>query len=644
MERINNMTLKEKFEEFKSGISMHSLLGTLYAIVVFIPAVMYLQLMTGQTGISVGWFTVVLFVEFMKLTGARLSKQEALLIYLIAGAEMFIPLTIAYRAYFRTSPVTKLFGLTDVLPDWWTPPLSSPVHTIRTVFHPDWLIPMVVFFASVIASSLLNFALGYIAREIYIEVEDLPFPLQQVDAEAIVTLTGFEERPYQIFSVFALIGLIYGSVLYAVPFIGQAWTGAKIQLLPVPWFDWTLQIQPSLPGAIWGLATDITAFAWAFVIPFNVVLAMFIGSFSVYFFGNWLLQENWEKWGLPDTNPDIPGVQSWWFPGMNIQMSLLRSTMYFWAAPLIGFALSAGIGPILRHPDVLKRAFSFLRTKRTQARKTEPISFNLYITIPLVGSLLIFALMFVLLTPDFVRTNLIIVVIIMLIPFVSMLISGRMRGEAGIVYMPAGNLQNIMYYTSGYRGADIWFLPTPIGATGWPLSWFKLAQLTKTKSTSLVKAYWLLLPFAMLVGIAYMEMFWRIAPIPSGRYPGAQIFWPIDVSYTCLWIKGTELGIFKPMWILYSFLIGLVLFFIFDFLPIPFSFTGLAVGAGTAPPFALSYLIGGVIGKLIGLKRREWWEKHKLLVAAGLVVGESIAATIAVAISLIMNSLWILPI
>jgi len=146
--------------------------------------------------------------------------------------------------------------------------------------------------------------------------------------------------------------------------------------------------------------------------------------------------------------------------------------MYFWAAPLIGFALAAGIVPILRHPGILKRAFSLFKMKSVQERKTEPINFNLYVTIPLISSILIFAIMFLLLTPDFVRTNLIIIMVI-----------GRMRGETGNVYLPAGNLQNIMYYISGYRGADIWFLPT-IGATGWPLSWFKLAQLTKTKSTS----------------------------------------------------------------------------------------------------------------------------------------------------------------
>lgn len=623
--------LKDSGIKYGSGISLNSIIGTIYAMIVFIPAIMYLRLMTGSGGIPVSWFTVLVVSEFLRLRGTRLGVNEAVVLYLISGAEMFVPLGLPFRTYFRRSPITKLFGLTHEIPLWYSPELNSPIYHLRTIFHPDWIIPLGIMFLASIAGSLLDFSLGFLARRIYLEAERLEFPLQRMDSDALTIITGREERPLRVLSVAAFIGFVYGIVLYAFPFIYQAWTGQPMQVIPVPWYDWTRLVEANFPGAIFGLATDIAPFASAFIIPGNIILAIFVASYAVFFFGNHLT-----------VRYDLAPIK-WWVPGLNIRMSLLRSIMYFWAPIQIGFSLAVGLAPIFFRPKLILGAF-----KRVSARKRrmlEEIPMLTYVIIPMAISFIIYGLMFAILVPSFTASYPWIVALSFILPFVYMLVSGRMRGEAGVTYIPAGNVQNLLYLMSGYKGADVWFVPSPMTISGGSLSWFAICEMTKTSAKSLVKMYWLLFPVSALIGLGYLEAFWKMAPIPSGRYPGAQIFWPIDVSYTCLWIRGQVAGIFNVLWILYSFLVGTAIYAIFFFTKLPISLTGLAIGAGTSPPFATSYLIGLIIAKFIErIIGKEAWEKYRRMLGAGLIVGESIAVTVSVAISIIINSIWILPI
>ena len=69
---------------FKSGLSQNSILAVLYAIIIFIPALIYLTLMTGGlAGMPVAWFTLILWIELGKISGRHITKQEAMLILLI---------------------------------------------------------------------------------------------------------------------------------------------------------------------------------------------------------------------------------------------------------------------------------------------------------------------------------------------------------------------------------------------------------------------------------------------------------------------------------------------------------------------------------------------------------------------------------
>jgi len=632
----------EEFKGFKSGLTTSSALAALYATVIFIPAIIYLQLVTGQSGFPVAWFMLLLWVKLSELYGKRLTKQEAYLIYMLAGIE-FLPLSLVYRAWFRDAPIVKTFGLTYELPGWYFPPPQSSIYEIRTLFHPDWLIPISLMLTWLIIHTILSISLGFLVRELYVEVENLPFPMEQVNAVAIVSLTSGEHRPARILSIFAIFGFSWGALLYALPFIIQAWTGQTFQVLPIPWVDMNRGVERFFPGACFGIATDLIPYTTGLVIPFPVAVSQFLGSLAIYFFGNWMTVAY--RLG-PDTDITQAGYQSWWIPGMNISVAAQRSIMYFWAPITIGLALAAGIAPLLHHPHSIFRAVSRLTSPfaSVEERRSDPVS-KIVIVLPLILSLVGGVVIFAVLVPDFLINNLWFIPFMVGMPFLSTLISGRMRGEAGIsASLHVGELENILFILSGYSKADVWFAPNPMTyqGAGW-LNNLKIAQLTETSAMSMVKAYLLLLPFTVVIGFIYVELLWRAAPIPSVMYPGAEINWPIQATYTCLWIRGQQAGLFNLLWIFYSIAVGTGAYFALMFAKLPSCYIGFAAGAGQLPPFAIAIFIGGVLSKIAAYKLGGDWRSVSRLIAAGLAMGESIAITISVAIYLILNSIWVLP-
>jgi hypothetical protein len=630
-EWMNNMVQHERvLPEYRSGISPISILAVLYAIFIFVPAMMYQMLMTGTSGgVPVAWFTLIVFVEIGRLCGVSISKQEATMIYLLAGSEMFIPLSLVYAGWFRTSDIVALLGFGPEIPDWYAPPPETHAMSLRSFFYPFWIQPLAVTLSFAFLSPLLSWGLGSLAREIYVEIENLPFPIQQMGAEAIITLTSREEEPTRFLAVFGLIGFAYGFVLYALPFIMQAWTGRVMQIIPIPWIDLMQSLETAIPGAMFGIPTDLVTYTSGLVLGLPTASAIFIGSFSIYFIGGLLTSG------------------SWWFPGMGMAQALQRSIFYFWAAPLIGLGLSAGLVPILTRPRLVVRALTQVVTAsraKVRLRRTDPLP-RAFIMFALIVGLVGGVIYYIMLAPAFLATAPWMLLLIVSLPVVATLIEGRMVGETGVSFVPSDYMRNLMYMFSGYRGVDVWFCPSIATLAGrGPIIWYKVAELTKTKATSLIKLWWIMWPIAVLVGFLYVEIFWRLAPIPSARYPGVQIFWPIDATYTSLWIKGVERGVFEPLWILYSFLIGTAIYFATSFLRLPVPYTALVAGAAMAMPYGFGTLVGGLLNKLLEMRLgKEWIARRKFLIAAGLLIGQGIAISISVSIAIIINSIWILP-
>jgi hypothetical protein len=393
---------------------------------------------------------------------------------------------------------------------------------------------------------------------------------------------------------------------------------------------------------MFGIFTDLTGIATGIIIGLPSAFGIFIGSMAIYFFGSWLSV----SYNLVDIDLVQPGIQSWFEPGTNIAMLWQRSQLYLWVSPLIGISLAIGIAPLLRNPKIFLKAFSLNRLRKKS--RLEPLSFN-KLTLPFLllgvgGSVVLF----VLLVPNFVISNYYIIPLMIGLPFVSMLIAGRVIGETGVAGGNLGSLANLLYYTSGYPHADVWFAPNiTIGSSGANvIQWFKVCELTETKSSSLIKLYWLLFPFAIAIGYLYVQIFWSIAPIPSGRYPGVAVFWPVQATTLSIWIKSGVSPLFKPDWILGSFIVGVVSYLGLGFLHFPIPFISIAAGTTIFIPIAVTYLIGSLVGpifRLVFKRSKEWWDDNKTLIVAGILIGESISVVVSLAIAIIVNAIWIMP-
>jgi hypothetical protein len=630
-------------KKFKSGLSYNSLIAIFYSIIVFIPAQIYITLMVGPIGaLPAAWFTLFLWVELSRLSGKRITKQEAFMIHTISGATLYMPIWKIFDAWYKQSDIAQLFNIGPYIPFWAAP--SKAVFELRTFLHPDWLFPiLVIVVGDYIVEALAGMALGIFGREIFVENENLPFPIQSMIGETVMVMTAEKKRPLQILATSGVIGFLYGFILYALPFIMQAYTYVYQQIIPIPWVDLNIYMHRIMPGANFGIATDIGPFATGIILDFPITIGLVIGSLAIWVFGSWISVIY--NFG-PDTAPGILGYQSWFVPGMSIDLAWQRSVLYIWASILIGIGLAVGIAPILHHWRLIKEAMSSM-LKPVSKRITDPISFK-KVTLPLfIAGYAIYIGLFFVLVPNFMLSNLWFVPLQIILPFITTLVIGRMVAVTGTYSFPGESLTYLMYQASGYKGIDIWFVPNMMTYPEMSiqrLQWLKIAQITETSSSSLMKVYFITYPLALLAGYFFVQIFWSMAPIPSAKYPGIGIYWRMMASIRSVWISGERSGLFQPTWIAGSFATGIITYFILNFLHVPISFVSIGAGVGIITPVAITILFGSLVSLFIRrLRGKEWWNSNKQLIAAGLLIGESLAVVIAIAFSITLNSIWILP-
>jgi len=633
------MSETQGIPEFKSGLSWRSVLAILYAVLVFSPAVIWINLVTFGVapGGAISFFILLIFVEYTRLAGKPLTKQEAALIFgpshlVILGGNYFI--NLIYRGYFMQSDLPKLFGLNmSDIPTWWAPPATVDTLSLRTFIHPDWLVPVALVFITYYTSIAGGLFFGALGRELFIEGERLPFPIQNINAEAILTLTERDEGKMSTFSWAAFISMIYGVFLYTVPTITNA-LKKPVRFLPIPWFDFNYYMQMVSPGAAFGIATDAMVLATGIMLPSSVVISMFVGSFIRFLVVNPLLIKlGWTEWATR------------WVPGMNVTKIFQESTLYFWLNPLIGIGFAIGIVPILLRIKLFSRIvhnmfrIKFSSKSDVQRISGEPFPISWLLVLFLIGCVGAIVVD-LLLVPDFPIWALILYEIIF--PLVYLLITGRSIGitgqEMGIPY-----LTQLTIMFSGYPKIDAWFLPLRLNpGTGW-LRNFKLCQLTGTTFQSYIYTQLIAFPIAIVVGFIYVSLFWLISPIPSPMFPAPAIQWPIDIANQVLWITRPA-RFFHLDLLIGSFLVYGAIMAVFEFAKLPFSLVSVAVGMNSPIPIPTTMFIGVIIGKILSLMiGKEWFRSNKTTIAAGIMLGEGIAIIFGVAGALAVSSLWSRP-
>jgi len=627
--------MAEEESNVKSGLTWRSFLALIYIIVVFQPANIWLFLMTGSVTlyVSVQWATLLLFVGLGNLSRRPLTKQEATLIYLGAWLSGQFGLFLSgipanggwvYQAWFKNSPITSFFNLEEKIPHFYAPVSLEPWVT-RTFFSPQWIPIMIASLSFIATAGATDIALGLFASQMYIQVEKLPFPTAQPVAEAVVSMTETRRDRIRVMSIFTVVGLAYGALAYAAPLILQAW-GLPFSPIPIPWADLNKYLHHLIPGISLGIGTDLIILASGFIIPFHVCLAVFISSFALYSIGNMILVAQ---------KATVFGQT--WTAGMSIADSWQRSLMFAWAGPLIGIAIATGIMPLVRRPQMVT---GLGRTLMGKSKAGLKIPLYIMLTPWLIGMIGLSVVDYIF-APDMPIWFFLLINVFWSFSFI--IINGRAAGVAMPIQIPY--FREVSVIASGYTGYNAWFVPMHVTPGDW-VSMYKICDLTETHHLSFAKAMALVWPIAILFGFLYTQDFWRIAPIPSASYPGANIYWPATGTLQALFISRPE-GIFQPLWIVYGFIVSAAVYIALDFiLPAMASalITGISVGSFTPIPTALLILVGAIIGKILSRAiGQDQWNKYRAISAAGISLGEGLVVVIGTAISLVIKSLWILP-
>ena len=624
--------------EYKEGLTWRSFLAILYSSIVFLPAAIWVSLTSGAgLGSAVQYTTILLFAEIARFFGRKLTKQEVFIMWSSVGAAgtEAVAVALIFHLYYRNAPTSHMFKdpltglpLSQVIPTWYAPPLASQVGILRTLWHPDWIMPALVTLGSwILAYRINDIAMGFILYRLYSTVEKLPFPMQRVSAEMVTTISEREPHKFRVLIISAVISMAYGFVLYGVPFITQM----RLVPIPMPWVDLTRYLEVLLPGSAFGIATDLLTFASGFVLPFNVVVSMLIGSVAVFLVGNPLAV-------LMYPTAERPGLFGY-TTGMGLRSIYQWSYLYLWASPMIGLAMAAGLAPIIRKPRNIINAFTSLRRLKETEKKKGILQLPIIVALYL-GSTLGTIVLVHWLVPDFPLWALFILCFVW--PFIMAIISGRAIALAGVgVDVPY--FRNAIIMISGYKGIDIWYAPLDTSPGTWVLTSFKIAELTETKITSWIKAYYLATLLAWPLSFLYVQIFWQIAPIPSSAYPYTAIYWPIQVMQHQIWVT-RQMDIFRIEHILWAFIIGLGCFLGTSFTKIPFSPIGFVTGFGMPIPTPFTQFIGALAGKIISKKVGSyWWNQNKFAIVAGIGLGMGLITAITAAIGVIGKSMWVLP-
>lgn len=631
-----------------SGLTFRVVLAAIFASLALMPVAIWMNLIGGAAG-GLAFTTILLFNFVLRSFGGRfLSSQEIYLMNLaisLSAYNVFF-FQFIYRVYFANSPEAMAFGITEYLPEWWVP--SNPLirqQMIRTFLHPEWFVPILVSIVlGVILPLVIELPLGYLAYQMYVIEEKLPFPFARVDAEIAVTLGEREHEKMRAMVLGFIAAFVYALLVYTPYILGSTMGGRVVTLIPVPFIDLSVGAESllGLPGTLLGIATDLFTFFAGLILPtFNVVL-MLIGSIAVWVIGNSLLLSYFR-----DLVPE-------WTPGFNITLNWQFTYLHVWSSVFVGLTFAIMVVELTRIGRFLKGAFS---TLGGSARGNAPVGLSYWklLTIYFLGAIAWTASL-ALLLPAFPVLPLTLLTVFW--PLFSTLINARGVGETGysVAQIPLREIVLITTQTSAnipvhsQLGVSAWLAPMPGDGVTWCTRFYVARYIGLKLRDVVLTVAAIAIPLSLVMSFIHTSIIWLFGPIPSQAYPWAQASWPINVIQSCLWItRGTAFqsillnpGQSYPI-LEAAFMLGVLLHFVTKILHIPFSLVIFAVGASTIPPYAISIAIGHVIYRILIRFRRETVERLKWSVYAGAVVGYGVATSLLISFAIMVKSTWLAP-
>jgi len=652
MERGEEYRLMPEDAPYESGFNMKTVWAALFVGFVMLPGAIYLGLVTGQSMAGASeWVTIILFIEIMKRAFVRLKTQEIIILYWVAGGLISIGAKLGTSAvlfggpfagpiwdqYFVQSPPAQ--GLAPYIPDWLVPPPGSEPLLKRTFLHPAWVKPITVLVIVMVLLRVNSLSLGYVLFRITSDLERLPFPMAYVQAWGATALAETSGRRegwrWRVFTTGAFIGLIWGAVYVVIPTLSSIFLTSTVQLLPIPFIDFTVKIKSILPASVLGFGTDLVHFLIGFVLPFWVVVGTFISSLLANFVANPLLYKH--------------GIFHTWKPGMTTIPTSVSNSFDFWISFGIGTALVValiGFGvagkAILRARREARGGPKLLRPP--PGRGDMPIPTVLLIW---AASTLCFVVLVHILVPEFPWW--ITALFGFLYTPLGSYIGARMVGLTGTPYGASiPYLKEAVFYLSGYKGAAIWFAPIPIFDHSGQVSVFKQLELTKTTFGSLVKLTALTLVVMLVCSFIFYSVIWKLGPIPSAAYPYAHKMWPFHATMEAMWVKSTLpggraliKGIIKFPYILAGFGFGSAAYLLLSLLGAPTLIVyGFIMGFNTWPHYAIPQFLGALLGRRY-LRRRfgeERWSAYAPILLAGYSCGMGLIGMASISLALISKA------
>ena len=646
----NLMTVPDRFED---GFDIKTVAGALFVGLVMLPGSIYLGLMAGQgMGPAAVWVTVILFSEVMRRSFSALKRQEIYLLYYIAGGLTVMVgfalaggpfATLIWNQYLVQNPDAASLGVAQEIPRWAAPPPGSEALLKRTFIHSDWVAPIILLVVHQVLSRMSWFGMGYLLFRLTSDVEGLPFPMAPVAAAGAVALAETDEEKgrswrWNVFSLGAAIGLIFGAIYIGIPSLTGAMFDKPLSLLPIPWIDLTRSTEGLLPATPTGITCDLGSVMVGFVLPFWVVLGGFIAAASTLVI-NPILQHR--------------GVLHSWRPGMDTITTQFVNGLDFWLSVGIGVALAVAIiglwnvgGSLLNARRGEMRMGANVTPERLKERGDIPIwvAVGLYVVSTLAYLVICSQLVTGFRLAFFAAYG------FLYAPLISY-VNARMIGMTGqffgIPYAREG-----AFIFSGAQGAAIWFAPIPADNFGGYAQSFREIELTGTRFRGIIKAELLMLPIALVCSFIFWQYVWRMAPIPSQSYPFAMKFWRLAALNQLMWISSTSGGsplfaqAISPGVIAGGLGFGMAAYALLSVLNMPVLLVyGFIRGMGQLPHFVLPEIIGAVLGRY-WLRRRfgaKAWDQYSPVLFAGYLCGVGLIGTVGIAITLIGKSVRALP-
>ncbi len=638
--------------EFRSGFSGVAVAGAIFCGLIMMPGAIYLSLMTGG-GVAAAWVTLIIFSEISRRAMRTLSQQELVILLGVAGAMAgggpfagFV-----FRQYLVQSDAVRDVGLLNQFPSWFAPPPDSPAIVERALWHPAWLVPVLLLVFMMIIGRIKSYTLGYFFFRLTSDVEKLPFPFAGISAHGAMALSESGEKKstwkWRMFSLGAMIGLVFAVVQVGIPLFTGAILAKPITPIPLPWLDTTALTEWLLPATPTGLTIDLGLVIVGMCIPFWAMVGSAVALVMTLVM-----------------NPVLHhfGVLQRWQPGMDTIATSFGNSIDFWMSFGIGAALALFFISMYQTVKAMVEKVRELRRNTKAREKTESVwkvppgrgDFSPWLALAIYGvcaSLVVW--LSHALVPGFPVIFLIFFTFLYS-PLISY-INARMIGVVGQSAPDIPYIREAAIILSGCKGVDIWLAPIPVENYGGMAQSFRTNELTGTNFWSFVKADLLVVPLSFVLSFAFWAFIWHSNAIPSDVYPFAQKMWDLQAKQTVLMYTATlDTGGAQPLFyqalhpgvIAGSCVFSLSAFTLLSILNLPvMAIYGFVQGIGGMPHGFVPIVIGALVGKFYLQPR--YGQKRVLevmtVIVAGYGTGAGLVALVGVALNLIVTAVSSAP-